>query len=238
MVPCAMKFSSLRWASIRICRDRMNSLEAIRTRSTPSGWGNPLGTSRMISSNRVEAASLRRRATSKASRSFCRISFSATRIRIVPPEFYKWKMGIGQPECATGRSNILFHEWGNGDSSEAWVQVREKARSLFQEAGVEPPFHPGARSEVEVDSCLRSLGLLRREQIEAGAGHSSSAHRPDGFRAALDTAVIPDLKTAAAEVPRRQRIRVGGVVIRVRPLQRDPYGHVHIGRAGDRQNHF
>jgi hypothetical protein len=68
------------------------------------------------------------------------------------------------------QGGILFHEWGNGDASEAWVQVREKARSLFQEAGVETPFHPGARSEIEVDSCLRDLGFHRREQIEAGAG--------------------------------------------------------------------
>ncbi len=65
---------------------------------------------------------------------------------------------------------ILLHEWGNGDASEAWVQVREKARALFQEAGVENPFHPGARTELEVDSCLLDLGFVRREQIDAGAG--------------------------------------------------------------------
>jgi hypothetical protein len=40
----------------------------------------------------------------------------------------------------------------------------------FQEAGVDTPFHPGTRSEVEVDSFLRDLGFRRREQIEAGAG--------------------------------------------------------------------
>jgi SAM-dependent methyltransferase len=65
---------------------------------------------------------------------------------------------------------ILFHEWGNGDSSEAWVQTREKARSLFEKAGIAAPFHPGARSEAEVDSALRDLGFLRREAIEAGSG--------------------------------------------------------------------
>jgi hypothetical protein len=64
----------------------------------------------------------------------------------------------------------LFHEWGNGDADEAWVQVREKTRSLFQEAGLKTPFHPGATSEVEVDSCLRDLGFHRREHIEAGVG--------------------------------------------------------------------
>ncbi len=81
-----------------------------------------------------------------------------------------WKILLREAEEVLVRGGILFHEWGNGDPSEAWVHVREKARSLFEEAGVSAPFHPGARSEVEVDSALRDLGFLRREEIEAGAG--------------------------------------------------------------------
>jgi len=81
-----------------------------------------------------------------------------------------WRGLLREAKEVLRQGGVLFHEWGNGYASEAWVQVREKARSLFQEAGVETPFHPGARSEVEVDSCLRDLGFHRREQIEAGAG--------------------------------------------------------------------
>jgi SAM-dependent methyltransferase len=81
-----------------------------------------------------------------------------------------WRDLLREAKEVLRRGGILFHEWGNGDASEAWVQVREKARSLFQEACVETPFHPGARTEAEVDSCLSGLGFLRREQIEAGAG--------------------------------------------------------------------
>jgi SAM-dependent methyltransferase len=81
-----------------------------------------------------------------------------------------WQGMLREAMEVLGRGGVLFHEWGNGDASEAWVQVREKARSLFQEAGVESPFHPGARSEGAVDSCLRELGFLRKEQIAAGAG--------------------------------------------------------------------
>jgi SAM-dependent methyltransferase len=81
-----------------------------------------------------------------------------------------WQGLLREVKEALRRGGILLHEWGNGDASEAWVQIREKARSLFQKAGVETPFHPGARSEFEVDSCLRELGFHRREQIEAGAG--------------------------------------------------------------------
>lgn len=81
-----------------------------------------------------------------------------------------WRGVLREAKGVLRQGGILFHEWGNGDASEAWVQVREKARSLFQEAGVADPFHPGARSEGEVDSCLRDLGFHRRERIEAGAG--------------------------------------------------------------------
>ena len=81
-----------------------------------------------------------------------------------------WHSLLRETKEILKQGGILFHEWGNGDDSETWVQVREKARSLFQEAGVAAAFHPGARSEDEVDSCLRDLGFYRREQIEAGAG--------------------------------------------------------------------
>ena len=81
-----------------------------------------------------------------------------------------WQGLLREAKEVLRQGGILFHEWGNGDASEAWVQVREKARSLFQEAGAADPFHPGARSEGEVDSCLRDLGFDRGEQIEAGAG--------------------------------------------------------------------
>jgi len=81
-----------------------------------------------------------------------------------------WQRLLREAREVLRHGGILFHEWGNGDAGEAWVQVREKARSLFQEAGVETPFHPGARSEIEVESCLLDLGFHRREQIEAGVG--------------------------------------------------------------------
>ena len=46
-----------------------------------------------------------------------------------------WQGMLREAMEVLGRGGVLFHEWGNGDASEAWVQVREKARSLFQEAG-------------------------------------------------------------------------------------------------------
>jgi ubiquinone/menaquinone biosynthesis C-methylase UbiE len=46
----------------------------------------------------------------------------------------------------------LLHEWANGGDDEEWVQIRERARALFGEAGVAIAFHPGMRSEREVDA--------------------------------------------------------------------------------------
>jgi SAM-dependent methyltransferase len=66
----------------------------------------------------------------------------------------------------------IFHEWGNGQADEAWVQIREKARTLFQSAGVDRPFHPGARAEAEVDGALEELALVRSTDLPFGPGPS------------------------------------------------------------------
>jgi SAM-dependent methyltransferase len=64
----------------------------------------------------------------------------------------------------------LLHEWGNGQAGEEWVQIREKARSLFEDAGVPSPFHPGVRLEREVDEELSVLGFARMADLTIGPG--------------------------------------------------------------------
>jgi SAM-dependent methyltransferase len=59
----------------------------------------------------------------------------------------------------------LFHEWGNGSEGDDWVQIREEARALFEAAGVRAPFHPGARTEAEVDAFLTQRGARAIAQI-------------------------------------------------------------------------
>ena len=68
----------------------------------------------------------------------------------------------------------LLHEWANGRPDEEWVQIREKARALFEDAGVEQPFHPGVRSEVEVEAFLAELGLARSADVRIGPGPGST----------------------------------------------------------------
>lgn len=64
----------------------------------------------------------------------------------------------------------LLHEWGNGSADEEWVQIRERTRTLFEEAGVKDPFHPGARSEDEVDRFLAEQELTPSVHVPLGAG--------------------------------------------------------------------
>lgn len=83
-----------------------------------------------------------------------------------------WQTVLSQAYDALKRGGCLFHEWGNGEADEEWAQIREKARKLFEEAGVENPFHPGARSESDVDNFLVTLGLQRTNELRLGPGPS------------------------------------------------------------------
>ena len=81
-----------------------------------------------------------------------------------------WQAALREACGALKPEAWLFHEWGNGHTEEAWVQIRESARTLFEEAGVENPFHPGARAEADVDSYLVGLGFVRKARLPAAPG--------------------------------------------------------------------
>jgi SAM-dependent methyltransferase len=87
-----------------------------------------------------------------------------------------WKAALRKIYDLLKPGGCLFHEWSNGRADEAWVQIREKLRVLFQDAGVEKPFHPGARSEAEVDAALMELGFVRTKKLSIGCGPYMTLH--------------------------------------------------------------
>jgi SAM-dependent methyltransferase len=80
-----------------------------------------------------------------------------------------WQTVLRQTNDVLKPGGFLFHEWGNGDADEPWVQIREKARRLFQGAGVDNPFHPGARSEAEVAAFVAELGFDFTSNFQMGS---------------------------------------------------------------------
>jgi SAM-dependent methyltransferase len=81
-----------------------------------------------------------------------------------------WRGVLREAHRVLAVGGRLLHEWGNGQADEEWVQIREKARALFEEAGVSSPFHPGVRSEREVDDDLKVLGFVRSADLPIGPG--------------------------------------------------------------------
>jgi hypothetical protein len=81
-----------------------------------------------------------------------------------------WRGVLREAHRVLAVGGRLLHEWGNGQADEEWVQIREKARALFEEAGVSTPFHPGVRSEREVDEALKVLGFVRSADLPIGPG--------------------------------------------------------------------
>ena len=85
-----------------------------------------------------------------------------------------WREIVREAHRVLAIDGSLLHEWGNGQNDEEWVQIREEARRLFEKAGVQKPFHPGVRSESEVEAVLASIGLVREAEVIVGPGPSVS----------------------------------------------------------------
>ena len=85
-----------------------------------------------------------------------------------------WTAVLQETHDALKPGGCLLHEWGNGSVDEEWVRIREKTRALFQDAGIADPFHPGPRTEVEVDAYLATTGFAQIDSVLAGPGPQTS----------------------------------------------------------------
>jgi len=81
-----------------------------------------------------------------------------------------WRRVLREAHRVLTVGGRLLHEWGNGQADEEWVQIREKTRALFEEAEVFSPFHPGVRSEREVDEELKVIGFVHSADLPIGPG--------------------------------------------------------------------
>lgn len=70
-----------------------------------------------------------------------------------------WRRMLLETLRVLNPGGAVFHEWGNGNAGDDWVEVREQARALFEAAGIRDPFHPGARTEAEVDGFFAQHGV-------------------------------------------------------------------------------
>jgi SAM-dependent methyltransferase len=85
-----------------------------------------------------------------------------------------WRAILDETHRVLAAGGRLLHEWGNGQAGEEWVQIRDEARRLFEQAGVSAPFHPGVRSEADVDHHVVGLGFLAEGELDMGPGPAIS----------------------------------------------------------------
>lgn len=81
-----------------------------------------------------------------------------------------WMQILKQARDVLRPGGHLLHEWSNGSPDERWVQIREHLRSLLRDAGVSCRFHPGVRTEVEIDENLAKIGFVRAKRVSFGPG--------------------------------------------------------------------
>lgn len=85
-----------------------------------------------------------------------------------------WRAILGEAHRVLAGGGSLLHEWGNGEADEEWALIRDQARRLFEQAGVLAPFHPGVRSESEVDQHIASLGFVDEDEVDLGPGTTTT----------------------------------------------------------------
>lgn len=76
-----------------------------------------------------------------------------------------WHGALREAARVLKPGGCLLHEWGNGTAGEEWVAIREKAREMFEAEGVHNAFHPGARTEGEVEAFLAEQGFQKTADL-------------------------------------------------------------------------
>jgi len=83
-----------------------------------------------------------------------------------------WRDVITQAARVIKPNGVFIHEWGSGSETDVYGLIRGHLRDLLLKAGVTQIFHPGARTEAQVESQIFACGFETLGAIETGPGLS------------------------------------------------------------------
>lgn len=82
----------------------------------------------------------------------------------------EWRAVITEAARVLKPGGVFIHEWGSGSEDDVYARIREYLRNLLLKAGVKQIFHPGARTEAQVEQALRASGFETVGAVETGPG--------------------------------------------------------------------
>ena len=89
-----------------------------------------------------------------------------------------WRDVLAEAARVLKPSGAFIHEWGSGSETDVYGLIRSHLRDLLLKAGVKQIFHPGARTETQVERELFARGFETLGAVETGPGLSIT---PRGF---------------------------------------------------------
>lgn len=83
-----------------------------------------------------------------------------------------WRLCLAQAARVLKPGGAFIHEWGSGSETDVYGRIRGHLRDLLLKAGVTQIFHPGARTEAQVEKAIFALGFTAVGAVETGPGIS------------------------------------------------------------------
>ena len=83
-----------------------------------------------------------------------------------------WRDVISEAARVLKPGGVFIHEWGSGSETDVYGLIRGHLRDLLLQAGVKQIFHPGARTEAQVEAEIFARGFTAVGAVETGPGLS------------------------------------------------------------------
>lgn len=82
----------------------------------------------------------------------------------------EWRDVVAEAARVVKPGGVFIHEWGSGSETDVYGLIRGHLRELLLKAGVTQIFHPGARTEAQVEAEIFAKGFVSVGAVEAGPG--------------------------------------------------------------------